>query len=521
MTIRVWTKAAAYAGVIVCVLALGYATSRPALRVYADGTDDNRNTISPVSQQILDELDGRVTITSWVNIMHTNADMMFPTVLNHDKGRYEQYMRFHPNMRLEYVYYYARTDRPSPAAWQNDISGKLPFDSLALNICKVQGIDPADLLTQAQAQELCPISLSYESNPVVTILTAEGHEPRPLRFFNDNMVLPSENEIAAAFKGLATKLPLVVYLNGRGTIDLTSRAKENYNYMMNSHSTRSSLINQGFRVEQVLLSDDAIPEGADVVVLANPTEELTPTELEMIAAYIAGGGNMLLMADAGNEQNMNRIAASLGISFSAGYLVQPHPGSEDLYPHISLNSPTPDATLIDPSLARWTSLGIKQPMRMATAIELPSGSGWTPILTSSPDGWLKRERVNLLDGTLEPDSTLGESRGSHVTMAAMERETDGKKQRIIVTSDAEWFSNVEMGTSYADVSAAPASLGLSCFGWLADAGVPVEVVHGTVHDGRIDFRDSGLGWFYYLYIWVLPVLMGAIGVLLFRRRNRQ
>ncbi len=518
ISLAVWKKAGVYAGVVLGMLALGYVTSRPALRMYADNTADQRNTISAASRQIMEDLEGRVTVTSYVNVLHKNAELMLPVSINQDRERFEPYMRFHPNMELEYLYYYGQPDLPGNFA-RHALSNGLTLDSMARHFCTVNGIDPGRLLTPEQVREHCPLNLAWEGNPVVRTIEAAGREPRPLRLYDDNRILPDEREIAVAFKGVTSAPPLVVYLTGRGMADITSGSMEGYDVLMNTPSVRMSLINQGFRVEQADITNGILSEGADLLVVANPTEELTPEELGMITGYLENGGNMLLLADAGNEQNMNKIAASLGISFALGYLVQNHSESMDLYPHIVLSRAVEGAARIDPAFRHWTEWGLSQPMRMATAIELPEREGYIPLFASSSHGWLKKEKANLLDGVLEPDASLGEYRGAHVTLAAIERRINGREQRILVSSDAEWLNNAGVATNYAGVDAATVSLGISCFSWLVDHKVPVQISRGKTRDGKINFVDADLGWLYYLYIWILPAIMAVAGGVLYYRRN--
>lgn len=135
-----------------------------------------------------------------------------PRNVNTEYARFEQYTRFHPNMDLEYVYYYGETRFFSQAA--NIYVPVVGLDSAANQIASIEGLDRSKILTAAEAQKLCSVNLAQEENPVIKIIEIEGKEPRPLRLFEDNQVLPSEAEISAAFKGMTQDLPLIVYLSG-------------------------------------------------------------------------------------------------------------------------------------------------------------------------------------------------------------------------------------------------------------------------------------------------------------------
>lgn len=62
-------KVGKYVGLVVCVMALGYITSRPALKCFYDATANKDRTITPNSQEILKKVDGGLTITSYVNLL--------------------------------------------------------------------------------------------------------------------------------------------------------------------------------------------------------------------------------------------------------------------------------------------------------------------------------------------------------------------------------------------------------------------------------------------------------------------
>ena len=58
--------------VLVVVAVIAYTSSQPALTGYYDTTSTKENTLTPISQEIMKEVEGRVTITSYVNILDKN-----------------------------------------------------------------------------------------------------------------------------------------------------------------------------------------------------------------------------------------------------------------------------------------------------------------------------------------------------------------------------------------------------------------------------------------------------------------
>ncbi|MCG8317888.1 MAG: hypothetical protein MI921_00170 [Cytophagales bacterium] len=62
--------------------------------------------MTPNSQRIIEKLDGDLTITTYVNLFGTYYFFGAPTKINEDIKRYQQYTRFKPEIKLDYVHYW-------------------------------------------------------------------------------------------------------------------------------------------------------------------------------------------------------------------------------------------------------------------------------------------------------------------------------------------------------------------------------------------------------------------------------
>lgn len=118
------------------------------------GSEDKRNTLSEVSQKVMNDIKGKVKVTTYVNVLHKNSVFMMPVSINADKARFEQYMRFHPEMELEYVYYYGNTRFPSQATSAYG-SKDMSIDSLARFICRINGLSKERLLSPEEVSLAC------------------------------------------------------------------------------------------------------------------------------------------------------------------------------------------------------------------------------------------------------------------------------------------------------------------------------------------------------------------------------
>ena len=70
-----WSK---YAGTFVLVALIGYATSRPKTMFFYDTTATKHNSLTQSSQEIISQLEGKLKVTTYINILDPNFGFLFP-----------------------------------------------------------------------------------------------------------------------------------------------------------------------------------------------------------------------------------------------------------------------------------------------------------------------------------------------------------------------------------------------------------------------------------------------------------
>lgn len=63
------TRVMKYSAIVVVTIALGYVTSLPSMKYYYDATYTKSNTLSKESQDVIKNMDGDLTITTYVNLL--------------------------------------------------------------------------------------------------------------------------------------------------------------------------------------------------------------------------------------------------------------------------------------------------------------------------------------------------------------------------------------------------------------------------------------------------------------------
>ena len=295
-----------YIGVIVIAMLLGYFTSRPKLMCYYDATNTKLRTLTPNSQNIVGQMDGGLTITTFVNILEENYWSGLPRNRNNDLRHFKRYLRFKPEIKMKYVYYYDKAKNPDLDKAYPNLSDR----ERMLKRTEIWDLDSNMFLRPEEVKKL--VDLEPEGNRFVRLLERENGEKTFLRIYDDMQRFPFETEISAAFKRLVMELPLVGFVKGHGERDCIREGDRDYNRFAQDKPFRYSLINQGFDFTEVTL-DKPVPENVDIIVIADMRSALTGEEQKNLDDYIARGGNMVIAGEPRRQEVMNPIVESLGV----------------------------------------------------------------------------------------------------------------------------------------------------------------------------------------------------------------
>lgn len=241
------------------------------------------NTLTPNSQDIVAKLDGGMTITTYINALDPGASWYAaPYFLKPDMERFEQYLRFKPDMKLKYVYYYDTTANPM-------LDRRFPNATLRekmVEVCKIYGLDSNKFMAPEEIRKI--IDLSGENNTFVRQIVRDNGEKAWLRIYNDMQRFPSEKEISAAFKRMVMDLPKVGFVEGHGERSYSGGKDRDYSAFANDKGFRYALENQGFDVAKVTM-DQQVPEDINIIVISDMREWCTPEQEANLQQYIDRG----------------------------------------------------------------------------------------------------------------------------------------------------------------------------------------------------------------------------------------
>ncbi|MBO9153603.1 Gldg family protein [Chitinophaga sp. GCM10012297] len=509
----VWSK---YSLVLVIALALGYLTSRPVMKVYYDATETKRNTLTPNSQDVVRKMTGGLTITTYVNLLDREAFNGLPAQVNEDKDRFSHYLRFKPETKFRYVYYYDQSVNP---AFRSPKEPKdQPLAEQAKKRAEVMDIDVDMFLTPEEIKK--KIDLSAEGNTFVRVIERENGQKSFLRLYNDMMKFPNEGEITAAFKRMVMKLPRIGFLEGGRRLE-GDRAKD-YTLFSSERTFRYSLTNQGSDVETLDLSGDKqIPEDMDIIVIADLKEAPDSNVRKKIDAYIAAGGNLVVTLKPGSEV-MEDFIAQFGLKTVPGQLVQP---KLDVAGNVVICVPTKEGKAMAEIFDNMDKRGQWVGMVNSAGLEKAEDKGFkfTPIISSrdTMKTWNELQTIDFVNDSATLDPATGEHQGTFVTMMGLSRQVGKKEQRIVVLGDADCISNAGMTPPIRRYGASNFTLIPGMFHWLSYGTVPVDVSRPAPTDNQLHMKKNGAKAAKTILMWVWPGIILLAGAILLIRRRRK
>ena len=477
-------KVGKYVGLVACVALFGYISTIPQLKCFYDATANKDRTITPNSQEILKQVDGGLTITSYVNLLDKFGYLGMPSNWFNTRNIFETFTRFKPETKLKSYYYYDN------AAGAN--ASREEMDKAIERLVLTSDINSKSILTPEQMRE--KIDLSAEEYRYVFLLERENGQKAFLRMYDDQGKYPSEAEISAVLKTMISKSPRIAFLGGHGERSIHDRSGVNYTSFTTVLDSRGALINQGYTPCTLTLSAGGdIPADIDVLVIADLRKALTDDELIQVKRYIERGGNLVVLGEPRRPEYIAPVLEQLGLAFVPGVLVQPHEGYAADYLWVTF---TPEGAELEPIFARMVELNNVLTMPSATAIYETENVGFEAIpvfTTGTMKCWneLETKNFSLEDPTL--NEAIGEKENAYVTGYALRRDVKGKEQRVFVLGDADCISNAELGVDR-EFRRSNYALIDGMLRWLVYDEYPIDISRPAAKDNDVYLTPAGYAW---------------------------
>ncbi|MCD2425681.1 Gldg family protein [Niabella pedocola] len=507
-----YINAGRYILVMILALSVGYITSRPVLTGYWDTTAAKKNTISTELQKMIKALgDSTLEVTLYVNLLSRTSKMArgLPEARNPSylTSFWERYLRFKPDIKFNYVYFYDIDPQSSDSSWYHIYPGKT-VQQIAAKVAERSELDLDMFKTPEQIRKL--IDLKSEGNRMVMQLKYRGRT-EILRTMDDVECWPDGSNMASVLKRLLEpdKIFKVYFLTGDLERDIHKVGDRGY-AAHTAKSIRASIANMGLDVDTLNLNVQDVPADVATLVLADPVMNLSAAVQKKIEGYIAAGGNMLILGKPGKQYVLNPLLRQLGVQLMSGQLVQP---TYDETPEkvVCLTTPYIDTL----SFLTQGLRGVGMPFVAGLTQLNDSIYKFRPLLLGLPGKtWLKAGDL-VIDSTLPPFNPLAGDilRDTFITSAQLRRNIRQKEQRIILFGSADFISNLRIAQNRDLIAGAYSHLTYNHF--------PVQLSIILSKDILLTISEQGAYIERIVFIWVLPGCILLAGTILLIRRKRQ
>jgi len=309
--------------------------------------------------------------------------------------------------------------------------------------------------------------------------------------------------------------PKILFTTGHGERSLDDRQEHG---LSNVHDL---LGRDNFELEEwASRTAAAVPQGADLVVIAGPTSPLIESELKAFTAYLNGGGRMLILVDptlgqtAGSglvPTGLTQWLAGYGVKLSDSIAIDPKGAYPGAPPYTLFPSAYGDHPITQP----LSQSGVPVLLNVARSVE-PSHTGTyqvTELLSTTGEGWGETS-LNAVENVQKDAQDLP---GPVSLGVAVESPKDGgrKPMRLVVLGDSDLATNQL-------VQGMPANAVLlsNSLNWLAAREALLTIPPKKTENVRLNLTGDQLRTFYLAVLLLLPGLAIALGTVVYVRRRR-
>lgn len=511
-----------YGTIFAIVIAVAFISSRPVMKKYIDATRFERHTLTKSSQEIIAQMKGDYTVTTYVNILDRSNIVMRTTPrreltdINDIMG---PYTRFKPDIKLKYVYYYSNKGEAYASAKKynpNDTDEEILEKNL-----KRYKMEKHKLYTEEEIFAIEPILADDDFKTVKVVQGPDKSKKGIIRYFNDLTRVPTEAEISAAFKRMITDVyPKVAFIEGHDERSIHNHGDLSYSSFTDKY-IRSSLYNQGFDVISTTL-DKPIASDVNVVVIADPRSAYSETEVKNFEDYVAKGGHVVMLGETMRSQFINPLMDTFGYKLADGCLVNIKDGFRA---DIIAQKPYAEGRSVSYFIDNlWRSTRVVS-TPSTTYLEKTADKGYNERVLLASDArqidiWNELQTRYFDEFTPELNPETGEKIMNEAPIAiALDRKVGDKTQKIVVGADADFFSNVECGSYPHKLPAQNSSLIIGIFEWMSDGISPIDMRRPSAIDRVLGVSVKWAEIFKYVYMWGIPLMMLIFAVVVNIRRR--
>ena len=504
-----------YVALFVLVMALGYWSSRPGYTGYLDVSRGQVNTLHPGAQQALRELgDDPLNVTLYVNLMDHTMQQGLPSARNkYIWGFWSGYQRFHSRINYRFVYYYDLMDNDT--MFRKTYPGK-SLEEVARKTIRLYGLPAGIFKKPAEIRQL--IDLGTESKRLVMELEYKGRKTF-LRTYDDMKFWPDQAHVAAAISRLTRKeQPVILFSTTHYERSPFKLGEREYANHMNNRMSRAAMLNLGANADTIDLEKHDIPDSTALLVLADPKSSLSEPAQQKLIHWLNKGGNAIFYGEPGKQEMLNPVLQTIGVHLEDGLIVRK---AERGMPHQIETMYTDTAQYIseEPEMVKARKItdttGFVVNGAAGISYEERNGFRIEPLFLrpGQDDIWIEKSRYLADSAAPSFDPAAGDVKGKeYVIGIKLSRQIDGREQRIVVTGDADFMSGLRHSGGF---------FGNAAYSWLLYGKYPIYTNYPDPEDRLLTINRKTARTIRTVFVYLLPALVLAAGMMLLIRRKRK
>lgn len=490
-------------------------TSIHAFIGYWDLTKNNRHTLHPNSQEVFKRLDGsELKVTIYSNVLGDLYPSMSPQHISSTMHSFfPKYTRFYDNLNIDFVFHYDMPEEDT-ANYLKNFPGKSVrevAEKMAENYSTrwVSITDPTTIpyLPELRKQATSTMRFEYKGKSAYA------------QFFRDPLFYPDEQQITAAIQRiLVDTVPAFNYLIGHYERSPFKTGERELSFQTIDIDFRESLRNRGIDVDTITEVRSDLFTSKHGLIVSDPKVAFKPRLLDSIKAYLARGGNAMFFAEPGKQNILNPILNQIGINIEPGMVVKPN--DHDLPNKYSFDLSPAIATLADERGFYLYKIGMQKVLNASMigashiTIDRKNDFKYTVYANKPHDQGTWIENGHLVLDSAKPiflpvEGDLQINTGyNHII--GLEREINGKTQKIFVSGDADYTSNLRRD-----------DMVLAFYSYLTDNEFPVY--HNLPPNLDISLRINKIQSriIHWVTGYALPLAIAILGIILLIRRKRK
>jgi ABC-2 type transport system permease protein len=341
-----------------------------------------------------------------------------------------------------------------------------------------------------------------------------------LRTFRANDPWPDQPNVSGTIRRLTRdSIPNVTFITGHYERSPWRNGEREFGSHTNYKVDKLTLINLGVNTDTVSLLQSDIPDSTNLLVIADPRSALNYDEQQKVMQYLNKGGNAIFYAEPGKQQMLNPILNQMSVNIDSGILVSPRKHKEGATFKGLMNRE-------GNYMAREKMMQLYQQFGKIGASASFSGSSTVsflekdgfkiePIVTvrGNKNTWM--EKGVFVSDSAAPLFVADEGdlrKEEYVLAVKMSRKINNKEQRIVVAGDADFMSPDQMNGM---------SIGTGLYSWLLNNEYPVYTKLIFPTDTRLTIGKSAGRIIWYVYVYIIPGLLLALGAIIIIRRIRK